>query len=60
MAVLQFAFEDNGIHRPNNYVREMVTFTGTHDNDTTRGWWNALRRAARGRPNSAEQAKLNQ
>lgn len=59
MAVLQFAFDDNGIHRPNNYVREIVAYTGTHDNDTTRGWWNALRRAARGRPNSAELAKLN-
>jgi 4-alpha-glucanotransferase len=59
MAVLQFAFDDNGIHRPNNYVRELVTFTGTHDNDTTRGWWNALRRVARSRPRSADFAKLN-
>ena len=59
MAVLQFAFDDNGIHRPNNYVPELVTFTGTHDNDTTCGWWNALRSAARGRPRSAEQAKVD-
>jgi 4-alpha-glucanotransferase len=59
MAVLQFAFDDNGIHRPNNYVRELVTFTGTHDNDTTHGWWNALRRAARGRPRSVDQAKVD-
>jgi 4-alpha-glucanotransferase len=59
MAVLQFGFDDNGIHRPNNYVRELVTFTGTHDNDTTLGWWNALRRAARGRPRSAGYAKVN-
>ena len=59
MAVLQFAFDDNGIHRPNNYVPELVTFTGTHDNDTTCGWWNALRSAARGRPRSVEQAKVD-
>jgi 4-alpha-glucanotransferase len=58
MAVLQFAFDDNGIHRPNNYVREMVTFTGTHDNDTTLGWWNKLRSAAQGHPCSADSARL--
>jgi 4-alpha-glucanotransferase len=40
-------------------VRELVTFTGTHDNDTTHGWWNALRRAARGRPRSVDQAKVD-
>jgi 4-alpha-glucanotransferase len=46
MAVLQFAFGDDGAHRPNNYVRELVCFTGTHDNDTTRGWWMKLKLAA--------------
>ncbi len=58
MAVLQFAFDDDNVHRPSNYVREMVTFTGTHDNDTTRGWWTALRHSAQSRPRSAERAKL--
>jgi 4-alpha-glucanotransferase len=47
MAVLQFAFGDDGVHRPTNYVRELVCFTGTHDNDTTRGWWTKLKSAAR-------------
>jgi 4-alpha-glucanotransferase len=56
MAVLQFGFDEWGTHRPNNYVRELVSFTGTHDNDTTIGWWNAVQRAARGRGNAAERA----
>lgn len=42
MSVLQFAF--SGGPRPNpflphNHTRETVVYTGTHDNDTTRGWW---------------------
>jgi 4-alpha-glucanotransferase len=42
MAVLQFAFGDeDSIHRPHNYERALAAFTGTHDNDTTRGWWDA-------------------
>jgi 4-alpha-glucanotransferase len=49
MAVLQFGFDEQGMHRPNNYVHELVSFTGTHDNDTTRGWWTTLQRSARGR-----------
>jgi 4-alpha-glucanotransferase len=59
MAVLQFGFDEDGAHRPNNYVRELVAFTGTHDNDTTQGWWNALRRAAEARPYFAERATMN-
>lgn len=44
MAVLQFAFGDeDSIHRPHNYDRMLAAFTGTHDNDTTRGWWEGLR-----------------
>ncbi|MGA7614469.1 MAG: 4-alpha-glucanotransferase [Thermoanaerobaculia bacterium] len=43
MKVLQFAFgEDDSPHHPHNYVRNMVVYTGTHDNDTTRGWWGHL------------------
>lgn len=41
MKVLQFAFmggpEDSFL--PHNYERNYVVFTGTHDNDTTRGWY---------------------
>jgi len=41
MAVLQFAFdgsEDNP-HRPEHHRAHGVVYTGTHDNDTTLGWW---------------------
>ena len=44
MSVLQFAFADesqSNDFRPHNYPRELVAYTGTHDNDTTVGWWNS-------------------
>jgi 4-alpha-glucanotransferase len=49
MAVLQFGFDESGTHRPDNCVRAQVCFTGTHDNDTTLGWWRAVQRASRGK-----------
>jgi 4-alpha-glucanotransferase len=58
MAVLQFGFGEDGVHRPTNYVRELVCFTGTHDNDTTRGWWTKLKSAARKRSNSQAKAEV--
>lgn len=41
MRVLQFAFEGNSQnpHLPHNYSRHCVVYTGTHDNDTTVGWF---------------------
>jgi 4-alpha-glucanotransferase len=41
MAVLQFAFETdaNNIFLPHNYRPNTVAYTGTHDNNTLRGWW---------------------
>jgi 4-alpha-glucanotransferase len=42
MAILQFGFgTDAQAHtfRPHNFVRELVAYTGTHDNDTIAGWW---------------------
>jgi 4-alpha-glucanotransferase len=42
--VLQFAFDghpDNP-HLPENYVSNCVVYTGTHDNPTTRGWYEDL------------------
>jgi 4-alpha-glucanotransferase len=42
MAVLQFAFGNDPqapTFRPHNYPRQVVAYTGTHDNDTTVGWW---------------------
>src|SRR5579864_224254 len=42
MAVLQFGFGDEGAHMylPHRCVHDRVIYTGTHDNDTTVGWWN--------------------
>ena len=48
--VLQFAFDghaDNP-HLPDNYVPNTVVYTGTHDNPTTRGWYEDLPDAERG------------
>ncbi|HYH81981.1 MAG TPA: 4-alpha-glucanotransferase [Longimicrobium sp.] len=42
MRVLQFAFggdDPDNPHRPANYVRETVAYTGTHDNNTALGWY---------------------
>lgn len=58
MVVLQFGFDEAGTHRPNNYVRELISFTGTHDNDTTNGWWRMLQRAALRRGNSGDRATV--
>ncbi len=45
MAVLQFGFDGNltsNPHYPPNIKGDLVAYTGTHDNDTTRGWLNSL------------------
>ena len=44
MKVLQFAFggDPDDIYLPHNYQPHCVVYTGTHDNDTTLGWWRAL------------------
>jgi len=44
MRVLQFAFDGNpqNPHLPQNYVPNTVAYTATHDNNTTRGWFEAL------------------
>jgi len=42
MRVLQFAFGDDPKakdYQPHNYPRHCVVYTGTHDNDTTLGWF---------------------
>ena len=41
MAVLQFGFGDPGAHiyLPHRCTPDHVIYTGTHDNDTTLGWW---------------------
>ena len=43
MRVLQFAFDDiDGDHAPHRLEPSTALYTGTHDNDTTTGWYNAL------------------
>jgi 4-alpha-glucanotransferase len=44
MAVLQFAFDGDpkNPHLPQSQVQNSVVYTGTHDNDTTAGWWSGL------------------
>ena len=44
MRVLQFAFDGNpdNPHLPYCYPHQCVAYTGTHDNDTARGWYQAL------------------
>lgn len=44
MKVLQFAFDsrEESDYLPHNYERNAVVYTGTHDNDTLRGWYETL------------------
>jgi 4-alpha-glucanotransferase len=42
MAILQFAFGTDPQapqFKPHHYLRDLVAYTGTHDNDTVVGWW---------------------
>jgi 4-alpha-glucanotransferase len=41
MKVLQYAFADDATHEylPHNATPDSVVYTGTHDTDTLRGWW---------------------
>ena len=51
MRVLQFAFDGDAAnpYLPHNHVHRSVVYTGTHDNDTTLGWYAALGDARRER-----------
>lgn len=44
MRILQFAFDSgpDSSYLPHNHIPGAVVYTGTHDNDTTAGWFNAL------------------
>ncbi len=41
MAVFQFAFDSDADDKflPHNYHRNLIAYTGTHDNDTVHGWY---------------------
>ena len=42
MAVLMFAFGSDMVHNlylPHNHKERSVVYTGTHDNNTVKGWW---------------------
>ncbi len=42
MKILQFAFSDpSNAYLPHHYGQNCVVYTGTHDNDTTQGWYDA-------------------
>ena len=43
MRILQFAFgeDKNNAYLPHSFDRNTVVYTGTHDNDTTKGWYEA-------------------
>ncbi len=45
MKILQFAFGSGpeNPYLPHNHVRSCVVYTGTHDNDTTAGWFESLK-----------------
>jgi 4-alpha-glucanotransferase len=44
MSVLQFAFDSGprNVYLPHNYHPDTVAYTGTHDNQTTSGWFRTL------------------
>jgi len=48
MRILQYAFggDAQNLYLPHNYIRNSIAYTGTHDNDTTVGWWKVLKGAA--------------
>ena len=64
MVVLQFGFapDDPGSpHHPRHHEARSVAYTGTHDNDTARGWWEAQDEGTRSRVREAlEEAGLGE
>ncbi len=49
MKIMVFAFSDDGKNEflPHNHVSECVVYTGTHDNDTARGWFERVSQSER-------------
>jgi 4-alpha-glucanotransferase len=44
MKILQFAFctDQTNMDLPHNYTANFIVYTGTHDNDTSLGWFNSI------------------
>ena len=61
MAVLHFAFGNgpSSGYLPHNYRRNLVAYTGTHDNNTTRGWWSSSALSASARAYAREYMALD-
>lgn len=61
LKILQYAFGGRGNgHSPNlphNFPRRCTVYTGTHDNDTTVGWFKGVERRARARGKEGERAR---
>jgi 4-alpha-glucanotransferase len=47
MRVMQFGFTGENYYLPHNYVQHSVAYTGTHDNNTVRGWFALASKAER-------------
>ncbi|MDO4187662.1 MAG: 4-alpha-glucanotransferase [Lachnospiraceae bacterium] len=49
MKVLQFAFDsrEDSDYLPHNYIKNCIVYTGTHDNNTTKGWYQELSKVDR-------------
>ena len=50
MVVIQFGFDPDdphGPHRLENHLENRIVYTGTHDHDTARGWYESLGDATR-------------
>jgi 4-alpha-glucanotransferase len=63
MKILQFGFGGDPRENefaPHHFVRNAVVYSGTHDNETMRGWWESLARAAGPRQKAAadERARI--
>lgn len=57
MRILQFAWggDSKNLDLPHNYIPNSCVYTGTHDNDTTVGWFNS--KAGKGSGRDAKQIK---
>jgi 4-alpha-glucanotransferase len=54
MKILQFAFDSGATnpYLPHNHIKHGIVYTGTHDNDTTKGWYESVSDTVRSDMNS--------